>query len=170
MKKLSLALAFLISLIAVPVLGAGITNLWTTNNGGLNFPITPNSIDSMVVGGGTPAAGTFTTLRFNTSLVSGGGLPTIVASDCGTGANGAVVAGSTNQSGSITIGATATTTCKITFSAALAAAPKACSITPMNTAAATTATTLARVGAPTTTDFTITGSALASANYNFICL
>ena len=122
------------------------------------------------IGGTAPAAGSFTALNFSGQITPTGAVPTIASGDCGTTTNGAVVAGSTNASGSITIGAATTTTCKITFAAGLTAAPKACVFFPMNATAAATGTTVARVGAPTLTDVTLTGSALASANYAFHCM
>ena len=107
---------------------------------------------------------------FSGQMLSTTGLPTIASGACGTSTNGAVVAGSTNQSGNITIGATATTTCTVSFSATLGTAPNACMITPANAAAAATGTTVARVSSITTSQFVITGSALANANYAYLCL
>ncbi len=103
-------------------------------------------------------------------IISTTGLPTIASGACGTTTNGAVVAGSTNQSGNITIGAAATTTCTITWSATLAVAPNACVFFPANATGADTNTTRARVGAPSTAQVVLTGSALANANYSYICL
>ena len=202
MKKFFMPLLVLIAFV-IPAL-AGTTNLWTTNNGCVNFPITPTSIDGMTIGAETPAPGNFTTLTstsapsgagitalfaappplgtgtpaavagttgtFSGQLRSTAGLPTIASGACGTTTNGAIVAGSTNQSGQITIGAAATTACTISFSATLPFAPKICVITPMNAAAAAQGTTIAYVDAPTTAGFVINGSALASANYGYICL
>jgi hypothetical protein len=107
---------------------------------------------------------------FSNQIVSTAGLPTIASGACGTTTNGAIVAGSTNQSGQITIGSATTTTCTVSFSATLSVAPDACILFPMNATAAATGTTVARVAAPTTGGFVITGSALASANYGYICL
>jgi hypothetical protein len=109
-------------------------------------------------------------IQINGQLTSATGTPTIASGACGTTTNGAVVAGSTNQSGNITIGAAATTTCTISWSVTLAAAPNACVFFPANAAAAATGTTVARVGAPSTTAVVLTGSALANANYSYICL
>jgi hypothetical protein len=126
---------------------------------------------------GTANPGTFTTLSatgvatFSGQIVvTGQGLPTIASGACGTTTNGAVVAGSTNQSGSITIGSAATTTCTISWSATLASAPKACTFFPMNATAAATGTTVAYNDAPTTTAVVLHGSALASSNYGYVCL
>lgn len=131
--------------------GGGITNNYlaqsTTPYGGgcVNFALGHNDPDI------SPASGT----------------PTIASGACGTGTNG-TIAGS-NASGLITIGAVATTSCAVSFSATLAAAPNACQITPANAAAAATGTTVARVGAPSTSGFTITGSALANTVYGYSC-
>jgi hypothetical protein len=110
------------------------------------------------------------TSTFSNQIISASGTPTIASGACGTGANGAVVLGSTNQSGSITIGASATTTCTISWSATLATAPNACVFFPMNATAAATGTTLARNSAPTTSQVVLTGGALANANYGYVCL
>lgn len=108
------------------------------------------------------------------SVVSSGaaqtGTPTIASAACGTGSNGAVVAGSDNQSGQITIGSAATTTCTLSWSTTLAVAPQACVFFPANAAAAATGTTVARVGAPSTAGVVLTGSALANANYSYVCI
>lgn len=98
------------------------------------------------------------------------GLPTIASGACGATTNGAVVSGSTNQSGQITIGSAATTTCTISWSGTLAQAPNACVFFPMNAAAAATGTTVARVAAPTTGGVVLSGSALANANYAYVCI
>lgn len=146
------------------------TVLFSSRTGDVNFPgLTPSTIDGMAIGNTTRSSVKSTTLDANDQITTSAGLPTIASGDCGASTNGAVVAGSTNQSMSITIGATATATCKITFSKALAI-PKACSFSPMNATAAAVGTTVARIGAPTSTDVTITGSALQSSNYNVMCL
>lgn len=122
------------------------------------------------IGATTPAAGKFTTGNFSGQITSTAGLPTIASGACGATTNGAVVAGSTNQSGQITIGSASTTTCTISWSATLAAAPNACVFFPMNATAAATGTTVARIGAPTTGGVVLTGSALANSNYAYLCL
>jgi len=116
---------------------------------------------------GNTAAGAWT---FKGQIASNAGLPTIASGACGATTNGAVVAGSTNQSGGITIGAAATTTCTLSWSATLGVAPKACVFFPANAAAAATGTTVAWVGAPSTTSVVLNGSALANANYSYVCL
>lgn len=105
---------------------------------------------------------------FSGQFYSTFGTPTIANAACGAGANGTV--SGTNQSGTVTIGAAATTTCTVSFSTTLSAAPNACVIFPGSGGAADQATTLARVGAPSATTWVITGSALASTTYRYICL
>lgn len=131
----------------------------------MTFPSTSASIAR------TDAAQTFTgDQTISGMLVSSAGLPTIASGTCGATTNGTVVAGSTNQAGNINIGSAATTTCTIAFSATLGAAPKSCVIQPTNAAAAAVATTIAYVSSITTGHFVITGTALANANYSYICL
>jgi hypothetical protein len=110
------------------------------------------------------------TNTFANQIISTAGLPTIASGACGATTNGAVVAGSTNQTGNITIGSAATTSCTVSFSATLTVAPNSCVIFPTNATAAATGTTVAYVSAITTAHFVITGSALASANYEYLCL
>jgi len=129
-----------------------------------------------VAANGTANPGLFTTLSatgvatFSGQIVvTGQGLPTIASGACGATTNGAVVAGSTNQAFSITIGSAATTTCTISWSATLASAPKACTFSPMN-AAAIAATTLPFISIPSTTAVVFNGAVLASTNWSFICI
>ena len=103
---------------------------------------------------------------FSGQIVSTFGTPTIASGACGTGSNGSITG--TNQSGAVTIGASATTSCAISFSATITA-PNACVIYPGNAGAAALAT-LAYAGAPSTTGWTITGSVLASTIWRYICL
>jgi hypothetical protein len=121
------------------------------------------------IGATAANSGKFTTGNFSGQITSSAGLPTIASGACGTTTNGAVVAGSTNQAGSITIGAAATTTCTISWSATLAAAPKACVFMAMN-AAAIAATTLPFVSAPSTASVVFNGAVLANTNWSYICL
>jgi hypothetical protein len=168
LKMLAIAAALLAPALAI---AAG-NNVFFTSKGDLTFPFvppsnngsTPGTIDNMEIGATTPRAGTFS------QIIPAAGAPTIASGACGATTNGAVVAGSTNQAGSITIGAAATTTCTITFAAGLTAAPKSCVFFPMNAAAAATGTTVARVGAPTLTNVVLTGAALASSNYAYHCM
>lgn len=164
-------ICLIVLLIAALPARAGNTDFLTGRNASITFPLsppnransTPGAIDNMTIGATTPAPGTFS------QIIPGPGLPTITSGTCGTGTNGAVVAGSTNQSGRITIGAVATTSCPVLFSAALPVAPKACVIAPMNANAAAAGTAGGFVGAPSTTGFTITGLALASTNWSYHC-
>lgn len=138
----------------------GANVLSATANGGL--AITP--VGATTIG----SAG----VRVNVAgqLVSTAGLPTIASGACGATTNGAVVAGSTNQSGNITIGSASTTTCTIAWSATLPVAPNACVFFPANAAAAATGTTVAFVTPPTTAHVVLNGSALANANYSYVCI
>jgi hypothetical protein len=118
------------------------------------------------VGGPTNIAGTTT---LSGQLITTYGTPTITSGACGTTTNGVITSG-TNQSGLVTIGAAATTTCTINFSTTLAAAPGACVVFPASAGAAATGTTVAYVSAITTGHFVITGSALASTAYYYLCI
>ena len=95
-------------------------------------------------------------------------VPTIAGGACGAGSNGAIVAGSNDHMFAITIGASATTTCAVTFGAAYTTAPRGCVMVPMNAAAAAV-TTLAYSSAPTVSGWTLTGSVLASTNWQVWC-
>lgn len=142
-------------------LGLGTAATQNTGTSGANVPLlNGNNTDS----GTNTHSGANT---FSGQIISTFGTPTIASGACGTGTNGSI--SGTNQSGVITIGAVGTTTCTIGFSATITA-PNACLIFPGNAAAAATGTTVARVGAPSTTQWVITGSALASTIYSYICL
>ena len=97
--------------------------------------------------------------------LGGAGTPTISSGACGTGTNGAIVAGGNDQSFEVTIGSAATTACTISFASTFSTAPRAAIISPANAAAAATGTTGAYVSSLGTTTVVITGSALANANY-----
>jgi hypothetical protein len=164
----SIAAAIAISL--APAVHAGNTNFLTERNGAITFPLSPpnrasslpGAIDNMTIGATTPAAGTFSQL-----IPGGTSAPTITSGTCGTGANG-TISGS-NQTGRITIGAVATTACPVVFSPVMAVAPKSCTLTPGNAAAAASGTAGGFTGAPSTTGFTLTGLALASTVWNYQC-
>lgn len=159
-----IACALMVALVAVALLAmispssAGNTTFFTSPNGDATFPFSPpnratgapGTIDNMIV---NPAPGT----------------PTIASGACGTGTNGAVVAGSTNQSGQVAIGASAATACVVTFAAGTSFSPKSCTISPMNAGAADSATAGGFVKAPTSTGFEIDGLALASTNWSYQC-
>ena len=109
------------------------------------------------------------TETFQSQIIPAYGTPTIASGACGATTNGTLAAGSTNQAGQVQIASATTTTCTISFSATLAAAPLACVLFPANAAAAATGTTVARVSSISTSAWVITGSALASANYYYHC-
>ena len=119
-----------------------------TSNGGTN----PGSFSSLTV------SGPFTSTYGTTTIASGA---------CGATTNGSV--SGTNLSGLITIGSASTSTCTVSFSATLATAPNACTITPASTGAAAWGTTGAYVSAITTGHFVITGT-LASTLYYYLCI
>lgn len=129
--------------------------------GNLEFLVSPLGSDALVINGTTGAT------TFNKQIISAFGTPTIASGACGTGTNGTISGG--NQSGIVTIGAAPTTACVVSFSATITA-PKACVISPGNAAAAATGTTVAWVAAPSTTGWTINGSALANTVYSYVCL
>lgn len=91
------------------------------------------------------------------------GTPTIASGACGTGTNGSV-AGS-NQTGLVTVGASATASCTVSFSTTLANAPSACIVTQ----SAGTAE-LTKVTSISTSAFVIAGTTMASTSYYYICL
>jgi hypothetical protein len=97
--------------------------------------------------------------------------PTITSGNCGSTTNGTIAAGSNDHAGLVRIGAAATATCTISFGATWATAPRTCHITPANAAAAATATTVAYVDPAniSATQFVITGTVLANANYEYWC-
>jgi hypothetical protein len=146
----------------------GATTFTSANAGASNYTLTlPAATDTVAVLG---TAQTFSASEtFSGQIIPAYGTPTIASGTCGTGSNGAVANGSTNQSGEITIGASATSTCTLAFSTTLGAAPLACTISPGNAAAAAWGTTGAYVSSITTGHFIITGT-LANANYYYHCL
>lgn len=157
---------------AIPSAKAGNTTLLTDKNGQITFPISPpnratngpGAIDNMAIGATRPSTGRFTQIQTD------GVQPSIASGACGAAANGSVVAGSTPGSGQINIGAAATTACAVTFNPPLPQAPRACTFSPANAGASNGGTTGAYVSAVSASGFTITGTALASANYSYHCL
>lgn len=102
-------------------------------------------------------------------IVSSTSTPT--ASCSGTVTNNQTISG-TNQSGILTVGATATSVCTVTFSPATGTAFSSCVIFPANLTAATAGGLIAPfVSAPTTTSFNLqSGSAaLQSRAYAYQC-
>lgn len=102
------------------------------------------------------------------ATVTAGSIPTIASGACGTGTNGTLAAGSRTNAGQVVIGAASTTTCTVVFAAALPSAPF-CVISASNAGAAAI-TVLAYVSANTVNGFVITGSVLASTDFNYVCL
>ncbi len=105
------------------------------------------------------------------NIVNAGTVPTIGSGACGATTNGSVAG--TDNSGFITIGASATTSCTVSFHATLAVAPKACVVYAANAAAAVQQATVATgvyVSAPTTSAFTITAAVMANTLWQYICL
>ena len=108
------------------------------------------------------------TETFSSQIIPAYGTPTIASGACGATTNGTLAAGSTNQSGEVIIASATTTTCTVSFSTTLAAAPLACVLQAGNAQAATE---LANeyISAITTGHFVITGTALASTSYYYHC-
>jgi len=104
---------------------------------------------------------------FTKQIITTFGMPSIASGACGATTNGSV--SGTNQAGLITIGSATTTTCTVSFSTTITA-PNSCVVFPANATAAATGTTVARVSSIGTTSFVVSGSALASSNYYYICI
>jgi hypothetical protein len=164
-----LAILMVLALLFATPARAANTNFLTERNAAITFPISPpnratggaGAIDNMIIGATTPAPGTFS------QIIPGGGVPTIASGACGTTTNGTIVAGSTNNSGRITVGAAAATACAVSFSTTLSPVPKACTFAPMNAAAVTAA---AFIGAPTGAGFTLTtAGSFANTNWAYQC-
>ena len=109
------------------------------------------------------------TTQLTGQLVPTFGTPTIASGACGSTTNGTLAAGSVNQSGEVIIASATTTSCTISFSTTLAAAPKACVLEPGNAQAATELAN-SYVSAITTGHWVITGTALASTDYYYHCI
>jgi hypothetical protein len=147
----------------------GATTFTSANSGSSNYTLTlPAATDTVAVLG---TAQTFSASEtFSGQIIPAYGTPTIASGACGTGSNGTIASGGTNQAGQVQIGSVATTACTVSFSTTLGIAPKACVLFPANATAAATGTTVAYVSSITTGQFVITGSALANANYYYHCL
>mgnify|MGYP003385243720 CR=1 FL=1 len=167
--QLLVLLSILALLFGITPARAGNTSFLTERNAAIVFPFSPPNratsgpglIDNMTIGATTPRPGTFS------QIISGGGLPTIASGACGTTTNGTIVAGSTDQTGRITVGAAAATACAVSFSATLSPVPKSCTFSPMNAAAVTAA---AFIGAPSGTGFTLTtAGSFANTNWAYHC-
>jgi hypothetical protein len=135
--------------------------------------LTGSTLAAGVTGSSLTNLGTITSLSavsgtFSGQLKTTFGTPTIASGACGATTNGVITSG-TNQAGLVTIGSASTTTCTISFSTTITA-PNACVVFPASTGAAATGTTVAYVSSITTAQFVITGSALASTAYYYICI
>lgn len=98
---------------------------------------------------------------------STGNTPTISSGACGTGSNGTIAG--TDQNGKITIGASATTACAITFgSSTWPSSPTSCVFSPATSASAAV-TVLPYISALSTSGFTLSGSVLASTSWYYHC-
>lgn len=98
-------------------------------------------------------------------LLARSGTPTILNGACGPAKNGVISSG-TNQTGLITIGPAATSTCTISFSMPLPHPPNACVIFPANSAA----NTRAHVSFISAKQWVISGPDLANTAYYYICI
>ena len=150
------------------ITNAGVTTCTKTNNVSFGTAATVNTGTSGSTIPLNNGSNTFSgTTTFSAQILSTFGTPTIASGACGATTNGSVAG--TNQSGLISIGSATTTTCTVSFSTTITA-PNACVLFPANAAAAATGTTVARVSSIGTTNFVVTGSALANANYYYHCL
>ena len=93
--------------------------------------------------------------------------PSITSGACGATTNGTIAG--TDQNGKITIGASATTACAVTFgSSTWASSPAAC-VFSAATAASAAVTVLPYVSAISTSGFTLSGSVLATTAWYYHC-
>lgn len=145
---------------------SGDGNMVISHNGSTVSTFTSAGLNG-ALGGTTPAAVTAASLNLTGQIVSTYGTPTIASGACGTGTNG--VASGANQFGTVSIGSATTTSCTISFSTTLSPAPASCVIGPANNTAAS-GTPAAYVSAITTGGFVITGTALATSIYHYICV
>jgi hypothetical protein len=148
------------------LIGASTAASTTTSTGALVLAGGLGIAGAINAGGAVNAVGA----SLSGQLITTYGTPTIASGACGATTNGSIASGGTNQSGEVQIGAATTTTCTISFSTTLGAAPLSCTLTPANAAAAAWGTTVARVSSISTSAWVITGSALANANYYYTCI
>jgi hypothetical protein len=151
-----------------------------TNLGRVTFAISNNATTFTVTptGYGSGTAPTLFNVAMNQSVTgtntstghtseSTSNTPSIASGACGTGTNGSIAG--TDQDGTITIGASATTACAIVFgSSTWVTGPNACVFSPRNAGAAAI-TTLAYVSALSASGWTLTGSVLASTTWGYHC-
>jgi hypothetical protein len=147
---------FLIAALAVVSFIAG-AHAQPAFNGGAPVTITFPPISA----GGTISAPIVTNI-----FSSNSGAPTIASGACGATNNGTITGD--NQSGKVTIGASATATCAVTFSTTFpTGTPKAVVLTPANAAAAALAAGSPFVSAVSTTGFTFQAAAVASTTWYY---
>lgn len=154
------------------------TNTWSTTDHGskITFYTTPDASTTQTLALTidqnqlvTAAAGLVVTGTVSaTSKIypDTGDTPTIASGACGTTTNG-TIAGN-DQTGVITIGAAATTTCTISFGATWSTAPKACLFSP-NNAAAAAVTVLPYSTITNASTWVLHGAVLASTTWNYHC-
>ena len=92
--------------------------------------------------------------------------PTIASSACGSGTNGSI--SGSDQAGVITIGASAATTCTVSFGSTWNTAPRVCAFSPGNAAAAA-ATTLPYSTITNSSTWVLHGAVLASTTWGYHC-
>ena len=95
-----------------------------------------------------------------------GDTPSIASGACGTGTNGSITG--SDQAGKITIGASATTACAVTFGSTWSTAPRACTFSAASSGAAAV-TVLPYISATSATGFTLSGAVLASTSFYYQC-
>lgn len=83
----------------------GNTPLWSPQLGDVSFPMTPTSIDGMVIGGTTPAAGTFTTVAVKGLLHNSVANPISIAATTDTFAGAVALTAQINVIGTVAVGA-----------------------------------------------------------------
>lgn len=101
---------------------AGAISVGTTNAGYFTAPANGMLVQGNV-GIGTTAPQSALTLGGNAHLGSTGTAPSVANNDCGSTVQGAVVAGSTDLRGSVTVGTLTVTSCAITFNVPFGRAP-----------------------------------------------
>lgn len=151
---------------------------------GTNYPNAGQliyTIDGAVSAGVVPGRMTIVTANASGALEEGfrldsaqhvrltNNLPTISSGDCGATTNGTVSGTSNDHDGQINIGSATTTICTVTFGVTYATAPRACVISPASAGAAAL-TVLSYVSSVGTSNFVITGAALASTSFYYHCM
>jgi hypothetical protein len=110
------------------------------------------------------------TFEIGGTLRLSGGTPTIASNACGSATQGTITAGGTDETGQVNVGTSSVTSCTVSFSATLPTAPRACQLTPANSAAAAWTTTGAYVSAITSSHFVISGANLSGTSYDYTCV